>query len=72
MASDTEASLPALIPLITWRKRIGVSPVTVWRWRQQGWLHTVTIGRRPYVTEDAIRSFVARAKAGEFAGTSAQ
>jgi len=41
----------------------GFSSVTVWRYRRAGWLNTLNICGRHYLT----RSEIARAAAGEFA-----
>ena len=49
------------------REQAGVSEVTVWRWRRNGWLATVNICGRQYVTGEALDSFLRRAEAGEFA-----
>lgn len=46
----------------------GLSPVTCWRYRKRGWLETVVIANRHYVTREAIAEFNRRATAGEFAG----
>ena len=46
---------------------MGVSNPTVWRWRKLGWLDTVNIAGRPYVTQEAIQTFKERAARGEFA-----
>lgn len=46
---------------------MGVSNPTVWRWRKLGWLDTVNIAGRPYVTQEAIQTFKERAASGEFA-----
>ena len=46
---------------------VGVSRSTGWRWRQLGWLQCIPIAGRAYVTQQAIKEFVQRAEAGEFA-----
>jgi hypothetical protein len=48
---------------------IGASPVTLWRWEKRGWLPTVRIAGRKYVTAAALAEFNARLARGEFAGT---
>ena len=45
----------------------GISDVTAWRWRNNGWLTTVNIAGRPYLTDKALSDFMRRAEAGEFA-----
>jgi hypothetical protein len=47
----------------------GLSPVTAWRYRRKGWLKTVNICGRHYVTRESISEFTKRAEAGEFAKT---
>lgn len=44
----------------------GISPVTAWRYRRKGWLKTINISGRHYVTREAIAEFNRRAQAGEF------
>jgi len=45
---------------------LGVTPPTGWRWRKRGWIRTVNIAGRVYVTRDEIRRFQERAVSGEF------
>ena len=45
----------------------GLSMVTVWRYRRAGWLKTLNICGRHYLTRSEIARFNARAAAGEFA-----
>jgi hypothetical protein len=45
----------------------GLSAVTVWRYRRAGWLSTLNICGRHYLTRSEIARFNARAAAGEFA-----
>jgi hypothetical protein len=45
----------------------GLSVVTVWRYRRAGWLKTLNICGRHYLTRSEIARFNARAAAGEFA-----
>ena len=57
----------AVICLAKWLEQIGVTPCTGWRWRKRGWLKTVNIAGRQYLTQAAIDEFNQRAIAGEFA-----
>jgi len=50
-----------------WLKSIPASPATGWRWRREGLIKTVNVFGRVYVTDEAIRDFIARAEAGQFA-----
>lgn len=45
----------------------GFSAVTLWRYRRLGWLNTLNICGRHYLTRSEIGRFNARAAAGEFA-----
>lgn len=47
-------------------KTVGVSKATVWKWRKAGWLATVNIGGRVFVTPEGIAEFNRRAHAGDF------
>lgn len=49
-----------------WLDSIGVSHTTGWRWKTSGWISTVNISGRLYVTAESIEDFERRAKAGEF------
>lgn len=66
--TETSSQLPKLIPLGRWRKELGITNPTIWRWRKNGWIKTVIINRRPYITLEEINRFLARAKTGEFSG----
>lgn len=56
-----------LVALDTYRRNIGRSKTTFWRYRKKGWLPTVNILGRLYLTESGIREFEAAARAGELA-----
>lgn len=45
----------------------GISPTTAWRIRKRGWLQTINICGRHYITPEALAMFTRRAEAGEFA-----
>lgn len=55
-----------LIPFDRWLESIDKTPATGWRWRQRGWITTVNICGRVYVSRDEIKRFEERAAAGEF------
>lgn len=48
----------------------GLSRVTLYRYRQRGWLKTHAIGNRQYVLAADVAEFNRRAEAGEFASES--
>ena len=49
-------------------RQSGLSPATCWRYRKRGWLKTIIIGGRHYLTREAIAEFNERAARGEFHG----
>jgi hypothetical protein len=57
----------AVISLSKWLADVGVTQITAWRWRRRGWLTTINIAGRPYLTQTAIEEFHRRAVAGDFA-----
>ena len=57
---------PAVVSLSRWLEQVGVTTCTAWRWRKKGWLKTVNIAGRQYLTQEAIDEFHRRASAGEF------
>jgi hypothetical protein len=50
---------------------LGVTPPTGWRWRKLGWINTINIAGRVYVSRDEIDRFQQRAASGEFSKTHA-
>jgi predicted site-specific integrase-resolvase len=67
MTDIATSSKSAVISLNKWLGQVGVKPLTAWRWRRKGWLKTVNIAGRVYLTQGAIEEFHRRAVAGEFA-----
>jgi hypothetical protein len=68
--TNTESAAPkrsGLRPLTRWAGEIGRTTNTIWRWRNFGWLQTVNIAGKLYVSDEEIDRFQARAAAGEFA-----
>jgi hypothetical protein len=55
------------IALDKFTEESGLSAVTGWRYRRAGWLNTMNICGRHYLTRSEIARFNARAAAGEFA-----
>jgi hypothetical protein len=56
----------AVVSLSRWLEQVGVTTCTAWRWRKRGWLKTINIAGRQYLTQEAIDEFHRRASAGEF------
>jgi hypothetical protein len=56
------------ISLDLFLQQSGFSPATIWRYRKKGWLRTIVIAGRHYITREAIAEFNDRAGRGEFQG----
>jgi len=56
-----------LVAFDCYRRSVGRSKTTFWRYRKSGWLHTVNILGRLYITRQAIQAFEAAAQRGELA-----
>lgn len=54
------------VALDKWIADVGINPSTAWQWRKRGWLKTVNIAGRHYLTAAQRAEFVSRAEAGEF------
>jgi len=50
-----------------WLEEIDKTPATGWRWRKRGWIKTINIAGRLYVSREEIAEFERRAAAGDFA-----
>ena len=55
------------VALDKWIADVGINPSTAWQWRKRGWLKTVNIAGRHYLTAAQRAEFVRRAESGEFA-----
>jgi hypothetical protein len=66
-----EAALPLdtypPVALDEFLRQSGLSPVTLWRYRRAGWIKTINICGRHYLSRAEIARFNRRAEAGEFA-----
>jgi hypothetical protein len=65
-ATSGSPSGQAVTSVNKWMEQVGVTACTAWRWRKRGWLTTVNIAGRQYVTQEAIDEFNRRAVAGDF------
>jgi hypothetical protein len=62
-----EAKAPPIRSLQSFIIGMGISPVTAWRFQKRGWIETINIAGRRYITSEAEQRFISRAAAGEFA-----
>jgi len=72
MASEELTSSTTVSDLVAydkWLSELSITPATGWRWRKRGWLPTINICGRVYVSRSAIGKFEQRAAAGEFSKT---
>jgi hypothetical protein len=67
MTSQSIPSASDLVAYDRWLAELPISPATGWRWRKRGWIPTINIAGRVYVSRSAIAQFERRAAAGEFA-----
>jgi hypothetical protein len=61
-----DISLQPPMALDLFRKRLGITATTAWRWRKNGTLRTINIFGRVYVTAQEMIEFNRRALNGEF------
>jgi predicted site-specific integrase-resolvase len=66
-SSNSMPAVATVISLSKWLQQIGVTQCTAWRWRKKGWLTTINIAGRQYLTKEAIDEFHRRAVSGDFA-----
>jgi hypothetical protein len=50
-----------------WLSSLNLTGITGWRMRKRGWIETIEISGRLYVSRSAIEKFQERAERGEFA-----
>ncbi len=66
MTVQTATQTSGLVSYEKWLTEIDKTPATGWRWRQRGWIATVNIAGRLYISRAVIAEFERRAAAGEF------
>ncbi len=68
-AQDTPVKSPPTPPLQSvnaFCRSVGITPVTLWRFRRRRWIETLNIAGRQYVSAEAVARFKERAASGEF------
>lgn len=63
---ETQNTVGTLVAYERYLEEIDKTKATGWRMRQRGWINTINICGRLYVTRAEIAKFEARAAAGEF------
>lgn len=56
-----------MVSLSRWCRSAGIAPVAAWCFRKRGWLRTINISGRVYVTAESLNEFVRRVEEGDFA-----
>jgi hypothetical protein len=67
MMKNAQDRSGGLVSFDQWRRDVGISRTTGWRWRRNGWVQTLNISGKVYVGLAEASQFVALAKAGRFA-----
>ncbi len=62
-----EIAVPAIQSLKSFCDAGNITSITAYRWRKKGWLKTMNIAGRQYISAEAIAEFNRRAAGGEFA-----
>lgn len=53
--------------LSTYRRELGRSKTTMWRYRRNGWLKTINVLGKLYITRESIAEFEAMMRSGKLA-----
>ena len=64
---STSEHASGLVALAAYRRQLGLSKTTLWRYRRNNWLKTVNVLGKLYVTRESIAKFEARMLSGELA-----
>lgn len=56
----------SLVPYLRWLREMDLSEFTGIRYRRKGWIQTVSIGGKLYITQESLDKFEADAKCGKF------
>ncbi len=63
----TPQAIAGITSLSVYRRQLGVSKTTMWRYRRNGWLKTINVLGKLFVTREAIAKFEAMMRSGELA-----
>jgi hypothetical protein len=64
---NTPEHASCLVALTAYRRQLGLSKTTLWRYRRNNWLETVNVLGKLYVTRKSIAEFEAMMLSGQFA-----
>jgi hypothetical protein len=65
--TTTPQAIAGITSLSVYRRQLGVSKTTLWRYRRNGWLKTINVLGKLYITREAIAEFEAMLCSGELA-----
>ena len=64
---STSEHASGLDALTAYRRQLGLSKTTLWRYRRNNWLKTINVLGKLYCTRESIAEFEARMLSGELA-----
>jgi hypothetical protein len=64
---STSEHASGLVALTAYRRQLGLSKTTLWRYRRNNWLKTINVLGKLYCTRESIAEFEARMLSGELA-----
>jgi hypothetical protein len=63
----TPEAVAGITSASVYRRQLGVSKTTLWRYRRNGWLKTINVLGKLYITRESIAEFEAMMRRGELA-----
>ena len=63
----TPKAIAGITSLSVYRRQLWVSKTTLWRYRRNGWLKTINVLGKLYITREAIAEFEAMMRSGKLA-----
>lgn len=63
----TPEAVAGITSATVYRRQLGVSKTTLWRYRRNGWLKTINVLGKLYVTRESIAEFEAMMRSGALA-----
>ena len=64
---STSEHASGLVAFTAYRRQLGLSKTTLWRYRRNNWLKTVNVLGKLYCTRESIAEFEAMMRSGELA-----
>ena len=67
LSKATPEAVAGITSLSVYRRQLGVSKTTLWRYRRNGWLKCFNVLGKLYCTREAIAEFEAMMRSGKLA-----